>query len=95
MLLCLLYSLTTPTGIAIGIGIRESWNENTSTALITMGVLDSLSAGVLIYAVLVEVRAGGGGVVFLGLFLNGMGGVSAAVCGTVPSRPAIFARSCV
>lgn len=54
LLLAALYSITTPTGIAIGIGIRSTYNENSQTALYVEGVFDSLSAGILIYVGLVE-----------------------------------------
>lgn len=49
-----IYSLTTPVGIAIGIGIRETFNENSAEALMVEGILDAISAGILIYVVLVE-----------------------------------------
>ena len=51
----LLYGITTPIGIAIGLGVRTSYNPNSPTASIVSGVLDSLSAGVLVYTGLVEV----------------------------------------
>jgi solute carrier family 39 (zinc transporter), member 1/2/3 len=54
LLLAALYSITTPIGIAIGIGIRSTYNENSQTALYVEGVFDSLSAGILIYIGLVE-----------------------------------------
>ena len=52
-----LYGLTTPVGIAVGLGIRSSYNPDSTTASIVSGVLDSLSAGVLIYTGLVELLA--------------------------------------
>ena len=52
----LLYGITTPVGIAIGLGVRTTYNPNSTTASIVSGVLDSLSAGVLVYTGLVEVR---------------------------------------
>jgi solute carrier family 39 (zinc transporter), member 1/2/3 len=51
----LLYGITTPIGIAAGLGIRSSYNPNTPLASIVSGVLDSLSAGILVYTGLVEV----------------------------------------
>lgn len=54
MLLAGIYSLTTPVGIAIGIGVRSSYNPNSQTALYTEGILDSLCAGILIYVGIVE-----------------------------------------
>jgi ZIP zinc/iron transport family len=50
----LAYVLSTPIGIAIGIVIRSTYNENSSSALWTQGVFDSVSAGTLLYAGLVE-----------------------------------------
>ncbi|KAJ3158258.1 high-affinity Zn(2+) transporter zrt1 [Geranomyces michiganensis] len=43
------YSFTTPLGIALGIALSESFNENATAALIATGVLDALSAGILLY----------------------------------------------
>ncbi|TPX30510.1 hypothetical protein SmJEL517_g05940 [Synchytrium microbalum] len=48
------YPLTTPLGTAIGIGIRSTFNENSQAIILTQGIFDSLSAGVLIYNVYVE-----------------------------------------
>lgn len=50
-----LYGVTTPIGIAAGLGIRTTYNPNTPTASIISGVMDSLSAGILIYTGTVEV----------------------------------------
>lgn len=52
-----IYPLTTPVGIAIGIGIRKSFNANGLRALLTQGILDSLSAGILFYNAYVELMA--------------------------------------
>lgn len=56
----LFYSLRTSklwrAGISIGLGLRSSYNPESATASIVSGVLDSFSAGVLIYTGLVEVR---------------------------------------
>lgn len=51
----LLYGVTTPIGIAVGLGIRSTYNPGTAKASIVSGVLDSLSSGILIYTGLVEV----------------------------------------
>ena len=37
-----------------GIGIRESFNQNATTPLLVEGIFDSISTGILIYVVLVE-----------------------------------------
>eukprot|EP00727_Mastigamoeba_balamuthi_P013866 m51a1_g9101 hypothetical protein (402) ;mRNA; r:76630-78371 len=54
MLVVLFYSCTTPTGIAIGIGISKSYNANSVSALLVQGCFDGVSAGVLIYDGLVN-----------------------------------------
>ncbi|KAJ7850996.1 ZIP-like iron-zinc transporter [Mycena leptocephala] len=51
------YGLSTPIGIAVGLGIRSTYNPGSTTASIVSGVLDSLSAGILIYTGLVELLA--------------------------------------
>lgn len=50
------YGITTPVGIAAGLGVRETYNPDSATASIVSGVMDSLSAGILLYTGLVEVR---------------------------------------
>ncbi|KAM0005699.1 putative zinc/iron permease [Helianthus debilis subsp. tardiflorus] len=48
------FSITTPFGIVIGILVTSSYKEDSSTALIVEGVLNSASAGILIYMALVD-----------------------------------------
>ncbi|CAH6721069.1 zinc-regulated transporter 2 [[Candida] jaroonii] len=55
--LALCYGLTTPISIAIGLGVRNSYAPGSRTALITNGVFDAISAGILIYTGLVELMA--------------------------------------
>ncbi|KAJ9647398.1 uncharacterized protein PV06_00114 [Exophiala oligosperma] len=55
--LCAAYGLTTPIAIAIGLGVRTTYNPNSFTANVVSGVLDSMSAGILIYTGLVELLA--------------------------------------
>lgn len=50
----IVYALTTPIGVAIGIGIRTTYNENSDDALFVQGTFDSISAGILIYVALVQ-----------------------------------------
>ncbi|KAJ6582065.1 ZIP-like iron-zinc transporter [Mycena capillaripes] len=57
VLAAIIYGLSTPMGIAIGLGLRSSYNPGSATASIVSGVLDSLSAGILIYTGLVELLA--------------------------------------
>ncbi|KAI9842046.1 MAG: high-affinity Zn(2+) transporter zrt1 [Thelocarpon superellum] len=51
------YGLTTPIAIAIGLGLRTTYDAGSFTANVVSGVLDSLSAGILIYTGLVELLA--------------------------------------
>jgi len=55
--LCSAYGLTTPIAIAIGLGLRNTYNAGSTTASIVSGVLDAISAGILIYTGLVELLA--------------------------------------
>lgn len=55
--LCAGYGLTTPIAIAIGLGLRTTYNAGSFTASVVSGVLDSLSAGILIFTGLVELLA--------------------------------------
>lgn len=47
----------TPIGMAIGLGVRHSYQGNSVTALVTSGILDSISAGILLWTGLVELLA--------------------------------------
>lgn len=51
------FCLTTPLGIAIGIGVRQSFNGNDRTTLLTIGILTAISAGILLYSSFVQVIA--------------------------------------
>ncbi|KAF9241833.1 ZIP-like iron-zinc transporter [Melanogaster broomeanus] len=52
-----LYAITTPLGIAVGLGIRNTYNPDSTTASIVSGVMDSISAGILLYTGMVELLA--------------------------------------
>jgi zinc transporter 1/2/3 len=56
-LLALGYGLSTPIAIAVGLGVRESFGPESKTALLTNGIFDSISAGILIYTGLIELMA--------------------------------------
>lgn len=56
-LMSLAYCVTTPLGIAIGIGIHSSFNENSPSSILAQAILDSLSAGILLYSAYVELIA--------------------------------------
>lgn len=51
------YGLTTPTAIAIGLGVRSTFEPESQKALIVNGIFDSISAGILLYTGLVELMA--------------------------------------
>lgn len=51
------FSLTTPIGIGVGIGISSVYNEDSPKALIIEGIFNSASAGILIYMALVDLLA--------------------------------------
>lgn len=55
--LCAGYGITTPIAIAVGLGVRTTYNPGSFTANVVSGVLDSMSAGILIYTGLVELLA--------------------------------------
>lgn len=55
--LCAGYGLTTPIAIAIGLGVRTTYNSGSFTANVISGVLDSTSAGILMYSGFVEFLA--------------------------------------
>ncbi|TKY58970.1 zinc transporter 10 [Spatholobus suberectus] len=48
------FSVTTPFGIALGIAMSTTYTENSPSALITVGLLNASSAGLLIYMALVD-----------------------------------------
>ncbi|RQP00934.1 hypothetical protein POPTR_015G117900v4 [Populus trichocarpa] len=51
------FSVTTPFGIALGIALSKMYKENSPSALITVGLLNASSAGLLIYMALVDLLA--------------------------------------
>ncbi|KAI7573934.1 hypothetical protein KC346_g20230 [Hortaea werneckii] len=56
-MLCTIYGLTTPIAIAIGLGVRHTYNPASNTANIVSGVLDAVSAGILLFTGFVELLA--------------------------------------
>lgn len=52
-----IYSLTTPVGIAAGLGVRHLYSANSRESLIVVGVFDGFCSGLLIYSSLVELMA--------------------------------------
>lgn len=53
----LLYCICTPVGMSAGLGVRKSYNGNGTANLIVSGILDAISAGILLYTGLVELLA--------------------------------------
>ncbi|KAJ4984247.1 zip zinc transporter [Stagonosporopsis vannaccii] len=52
------FALITPIGMAIGIGVLNSFNGNDPSTIIAIGTLDALSAGILAWVGIVEMLAG-------------------------------------
>jgi zinc transporter 1/2/3 len=55
--LCFAYGLSTPIAIAIGLALHNTYDPASFTANVVSGILDSVSAGILIYTGLVEMLA--------------------------------------
>ncbi|KAL8216536.1 hypothetical protein R6Q57_023373 [Mikania cordata] len=51
------FAVTAPLGVGIGTGISKFYNANSPRALAVEGILDSISAGILIYMALVDLIA--------------------------------------
>ncbi|KAF8983754.1 high-affinity Zn(2+) transporter zrt1 [Entomortierella lignicola] len=48
-ILALIFSLTTPSGVAIGVGISRTYSANSRTSLLVEGIFDSISTGIMLY----------------------------------------------
>ncbi|KAK3362491.1 hypothetical protein B0T25DRAFT_512696 [Lasiosphaeria hispida] len=57
LLLATAFALVTPVGMAIGIGVLKNFNGNDPSTIIAIGTLDALSAGILAWVGVVEMRA--------------------------------------
>ncbi|KAL6602880.1 hypothetical protein ACP70R_043241 [Stipagrostis hirtigluma subsp. patula] len=57
LLMAFFFAITTPAGIALGTGLASFYNPNSPRALVVEGILDSISAGILIYMALVDLIA--------------------------------------
>ncbi|KAJ1970653.1 hypothetical protein H4R35_005738 [Dimargaris xerosporica] len=53
----MVYAVTTPIGTALGVAIRAVYQARSPTTLVVQGVLDAVSAGILIYTALVNMMA--------------------------------------
>ncbi|KAI9147820.1 Zinc-regulated transporter 1 [Paramyrothecium foliicola] len=56
--LAAVFAFITPIGMAIGIGVLDQFNGNDRSTLLTIGTLDALSAGILVWVGVVEMWAG-------------------------------------
>ncbi|KAJ2956833.1 hypothetical protein NQZ79_g7366 [Umbelopsis isabellina] len=56
-IMAFVFALTTPIGCVIGIAISKSYDANSVSALLTQGIFDSVSAGILIYMAFVNLIA--------------------------------------
>lgn len=51
------FTLITPIGMSIGLGVINSFNGNDPSTIVTIGTLDALSAGILIWVGVVDMLA--------------------------------------
>jgi zinc transporter 1/2/3 len=51
------FACSTPLGMAIGIGIRSTYEAESVTSLIVQGVFDACSAGILLYTAMVQLMS--------------------------------------
>ncbi|KAG9233013.1 ZIP zinc transporter-domain-containing protein [Amylocarpus encephaloides] len=58
LVLPLAFALVTPVGMAIGIGVLNTFNGNNPSTIVALGTLDSLSAGILAWVGFVDMWAG-------------------------------------
>ncbi|XP_010526061.1 PREDICTED: zinc transporter 9 [Tarenaya hassleriana] len=56
-LMACFFAVTAPLGIAVGTAVSSSYDPHSAAALATEGILDSISAGILIYMALVDLIA--------------------------------------
>ncbi|CAK4642164.1 unnamed protein product [Aphanomyces euteiches] len=54
ILTAIMFSLSTPIGIAIGIGVNSTYSETSVTSLWVRGTMDAVAGGILIYTSIVE-----------------------------------------
>jgi solute carrier family 39 (zinc transporter), member 1/2/3 len=55
--LAVVFALSTPVAIGIGLGVRSTYDPNSMVALMANGVLGSISAGILIYTGFLQLLA--------------------------------------
>lgn len=57
ILMAVAFALITPLGMAIGIGVLNEFNGNDQSTILTIGIFDALSAGVLLWVGVVDMWA--------------------------------------
>ncbi|KAF9615111.1 hypothetical protein IFM89_021682 [Coptis chinensis] len=57
VLMACFFAITTPLGIGIGTAVSSLYNHDSPRALVVEGMLDSISAGILVYMALVDLIA--------------------------------------
>lgn len=57
LIMCGCYAVTTPIGMAIGLGVLTKFNGNDKSTVIALGTIDSFSAGILLWTGLVDMLA--------------------------------------
>ncbi|MCL7040276.1 hypothetical protein MKW94_030851 [Papaver nudicaule] len=57
ILMAFFFAVTTPAGIGMGSAIASFYNSDSPRALVVEGILDSISAGILVYMALVDLIA--------------------------------------
>ncbi|EME89571.1 uncharacterized protein MYCFIDRAFT_160766 [Pseudocercospora fijiensis CIRAD86] len=85
--MALAFTLITPLGMAIGIGVLDSFNGNNPATVITFGTLDALSAGILVWVGVVDMWARdwviGGAELLHANLLKTLGALFSLICGMV------------
>ncbi|PHT37077.1 hypothetical protein CQW23_24777, partial [Capsicum baccatum] len=56
-IMAIFFAITTPLGIAIGVGASSSYDPHSPRALLVEGILNSVSSGILVYMALVDLIA--------------------------------------
>ena len=57
LVLSIMYPLTTPLGMVIGIAARNTYNARSVTSIVVIGILESMSSGLLMYNTYAELMA--------------------------------------
>ncbi|KAJ6260559.1 hypothetical protein Dda_4785 [Drechslerella dactyloides] len=56
-IMAVVYGLSTPLAIAVGMAARKSYTSNSTRAILVQGIFDAISAGILLYTGLIELMA--------------------------------------